>query len=165
LIEFQSHIDYLDYLLGVNYIFIPSNVIQDLGGIKSGRLICKANNTIEFQCGIVSLGDGNGYITLNKARLKKLKLQRGDSITIRLEKDKSEYGMELSAELNELLNQDHEANLRFKALKPGMQRSIIFYVSQVKSRNLRLERALLLLNNLKQIPSGKETIRAILGKE
>ncbi|MEZ4803949.1 MAG: YdeI/OmpD-associated family protein [Bacteroidia bacterium] len=165
MIEFQSHIGSLDYLLGVNYIFIPSNIVQKLGGFKAGRLICKANNTIEFQCGIVSLGEGNGYITLNKTRLKKLKLQTGDSITIRLEKDNSEYGMELSDELKELLSQDHEANLRFNALKPGMQRYIIFYVSQVKSPHLRLERALLLLNNLKQIPTGKETFRAILGKE
>lgn len=165
IIKFNTFIDSLDYLLGVNYLFIPSEIVQKMGGLKSGRWICNLENKLSFQCGLVSLTEGNAYITLNKSRMNKLKVKKGDEVSVSLSKDLSKYGMDLSPELEELFDQDKEASFRFDELKPGMQRYIIFYVSQVKNTDLRIERALLLINNLKKIPKGKETFRAILGKE
>jgi hypothetical protein len=46
-----------------------------------------------------------------------------------------------------------------------MQRYIIHYVASVKSSQLKIDRAFLLLTNLKKLPKGKETFRAMLGKE
>ncbi len=45
-----------------------------------------------------------------------------------------------------------------------MQRYILNYVSTVKSLNLRVERAFLLISNLKKLPKGKETFKEMLGK-
>jgi len=164
MISFESHIGKLDYLLGVNYIFIPSSVLNKCGGIKSGRWICHLQNQIKFQCGFVSLAEGNAYITINKTRMKKLNLQTGDHVKVQLEKDESQYGLDMCEELATLLQQDYEGLARFNKLSPGIQRYIIFHVSQVKNVNLRLDRSLLLIGNLKQIPEGKETFKAILGK-
>lgn len=164
MISFESHIGKLDYLLGVNYIFIPASILNECGGIKSGRWICHLQEQINFQCGFVSLADGNAYITVNKARMKKLNLQTGDHVKVKLEKDESEYGLDMCEELSTLLQQDEEGLARFNKLSPGMQRYIIFYVSQVKNPHLRLDRSILLIGNLKQIPEGKETFRGMLGK-
>ncbi len=164
MISFETHIGKLDYLLGVNYIFIPAKILIECGGIKSGRWICHVHNQIHFQCGFVSLSEGNAYITLNKSRMKKLNLQTGDPVKVQLEKDESEFGLDMCEELETLLQQDTEGMDRFKTLSPGVQRYIIFYVSQVKNPHLRLDRSILLIGNLKQIPKGKETFKAILGK-
>lgn len=162
--SFSSHIGKLEYLLGVHYIYISEEMLLQIGGIKSGRWICHIKGITPFQCGLVSLGNGSAYITLNKTRLKKLGLQDSDSVDFSLEKDTSEFGMDVCEELQIVLQQDEEANDRFRALKPGMQRYIIHYVSQVKSSQLRIDRAILLLTNLKLQAKGKETFRAMLGK-
>lgn len=163
MLEFETHIDTLEYLLGVSYLFIPERVVKALGGIQSGRLICTVNGSPGFQCGLVALSQGNAYITINKARMKKLKLKVGDSVQVKLEKDESEYGMEIAEELETLLQQDEEGMRRFRLLSPGKRRYIIQHVGAVKSPQLRLDRAITLIGNLKQTTEGKENFRMILG--
>lgn len=163
MLEFETHIDTLEYLLGVSYLFIPERVVKALGGIQSGRLICTVNGSPGFQCGLVALSQGNAYITINKARMKKLKLKVGDSVQVKLEKDESEYGMEIAEELETLLQQDKEGMRRFRLLSPGKRRYIIQHVGAVKSPQLRLDRAITLIGNLKQTTEGKENFRMILG--
>jgi len=163
--ELETHIGKLDYLLGVNYIYVPESMVEILGGLKGGRLVCTLNKKVSFQCGLMSLSNGDAYITVNKTRMKQLKLQTGDQVHVQFKKDESEYGMDMCEELQELLLQDIEGKARFDALSPGMQRYIIYYVGQVKSPALRLNRSILLIGNLKELPPGKETFKAILGKE
>jgi transcription termination factor Rho len=163
--ELETHIGKLDYLLGVNYIYVPESMVEILGGLKGGRLVCTLNKKVSFQCGLMSLSNGDAYITINKTRMKQLKLQTGDQVHVQFKKDESEYGMDMCEELQELLLQDIEGKARFDALSPGMQRYIIYYVGQVKSPALRLNRSILLIGNLKELPPGKETFKAILGKE
>ena len=71
--------------------------------------------------------------------------------------------MEMPPELAELLRQDEEGKTRFNQLTPGRQRYIIHYVSAVKSSQLRIDRAILLIENLKKLPKGKESFRETLG--
>lgn len=164
LLTFDTHIDTLEYLLGANYLHIPADIVRKLGGIKAPRLICTVNGKLSFQCGLMALSQGNAYITINKARMKKLNLKAGDEVTVKLEKDDSEYGLPMSEELETVLNQDREGFRRFKLLTPGVQRYIIQYVNTVKNPQLRIDRSLMLIYNLKQTMEGKETFRAILGK-
>lgn len=164
-IHFKSTIHVLEYLVGMHYVLIPENVVQQLGGKFKVRLLCSINALEPFQCGLVSLGQGLGYISINKKRMKNFGLKPGDEVNVELKLDNSEYGMELSQELEELLMQDDEGFRRFKLLTPGKQRYIIHYVNSVKSGHLRLERAMLLLNNLKTLKEGKESFRGMLGLE
>ena len=161
-LEFNSYIDQLEYLLNVHYLTVPAEVVEKIG--MKTRLICTINDTLSFQCGLVALGEGRAYITVNNARMKKLKIRLGDEIAVKLEKDDSKYGMEVPQELEELLRQDYEGRRRFEGLPKGMQRYIIFYVSGVKSCQLRIDRAIFLIENLKKTTEGNETFRQILGK-
>ena len=110
---------------------------------------------------MMALGEGRGYITVSKKKLNQFSIALGDVIKVILEPDNSEFGMEVPEELIEIFAQDPEAEKRFMSISPGKQRNIIYYVSGVKNSDLRIERALKLINNLKACPEGKETARRI----
>ncbi|MBC5775912.1 DUF1905 domain-containing protein [Pontibacter sp. KCTC 32443] len=162
-INYKTLINKLPHLPG-HYIEVPPVVVQQLGGTFKVRVLCTINNKLTFQGGLVALGGGSGYISINNKQLKQLGLQSGDKVEITLQEDTTEYGMEVPEELKELLNQDTEGKRRFELLPPGKQRYIIYYVGGVKSSQLRIDRALLLINNLKQLPLGKESFREMLSK-
>ncbi|QCR25099.1 YdeI/OmpD-associated family protein [Pontibacter sp. SGAir0037] len=162
-IVFETSINRLEYLVGMHYLEVPQPVVQQLGGKLKVRLLCTVNNQLTFQCGLMALGNGSAYISLNTKRLKQLKLKAGDKAVVALAKDESKYGMEIPEELAELLQQDDEGNKRFNLLTPGKQRYIIHYVASVKSSQLRIDRAILLIKNLKKLPVGNESFRAMLG--
>ena len=121
-IIYKSKIYKLEHLVGMHYFQVPPYIIDKLGSKFKMRLLCTINNKLTFQRGLVALGNGSGYISINMSRLKKLGLKFKDTVTISLKKDESEYGMTLSDELKELLEQDEEGLRRFKLLTLGKQR-------------------------------------------
>ena len=123
------------------------------------------NSKTKWQGGIVALGEGNGYITVSTARMKKMDIHFGEEVSVRLEKDDSEFGMEVAPEFLAVLEADPESKARFDQLNKGFQRYILYYVIQVKSSEKRLERAIMLLNNLKQCVPGQETFKQLLHKD
>lgn len=163
--KFRTHVGVLEHLVGMHYLHIPARIIKAMGGTFSKRLICTVNGELSFQGGFMALGNGDAYISINKSRMKKLGIQKGDEVLLQLKADSSEYGMEMPEELSELLKQDTEGNRRFHALTPGKQRYIIQYVNTVKSSDLRINRAVLLISNLKKSKEGKESFRQMLGLE
>lgn len=161
---FESKIHHLEHLAGTRYLLVPNEIVEKLGGSFSIRLWCMVNEKIKWQCGLVALGTGDAYISINAQRIKQLKAKEGESLTVALEIDDSEYGLEVPEELKELLDQDDEGNRRFNLLVAGKRRFIIRHVTAVKSSQLRIERAVTLIKNLKRLPEGKEGFKEILGK-
>ncbi|OKL41263.1 DUF1905 domain-containing protein [Pontibacter flavimaris] len=162
MIQFRTHIGLLQHLPGMHYLEVPQDVVQALGTLNI-RLICTVNGQLKFQCGLMALGEGRAYISISKKRMQQLGVKLHDEVTVMLEKDDSVYGTEVPAEIEELLQQDEEGNRRFLLLKPGMQRYMLHHVSAVKSPQLRVDRAITLIENLKKLPEGKENFRAMLG--
>ena len=162
-ISFSTHIDKLSYLKTF-YLEVPANVVKTIGGIGKQRLICEVNKQIKFQCGLMSLPEGKAYISINSKRMKALGVENGDTVKIILTEDKSEFGVDVPEELQELFKQDPESKQRFDLLKPGMQRYILNYINTVKSSQLRVDKAFMLMSNLKNLTQGKETFKEILGK-
>ncbi|MCJ8163922.1 DUF1905 domain-containing protein [Pontibacter sp. E15-1] len=158
--HFQTHIGLLTHLPGMHYLEVPKEVAQAL---EAGRLHCTVNGKLTFQCGLVALGEGKAYITISKKRMQELEVKLGSTVAVALEKDDSPYGTEVPAEMAELLRQDEEGNRRFLLLKPGMQRYMLHHVGAVKNPQLRVDRAITLIENLKKLPEGKENFRAMLG--
>lgn len=94
-------------------------------------------------------GDSVGYfINVNNERRKKLGLLLGELVEVHLEKDRSEYGMPMSDELREVFNQEEEASKIFHSLTAGKQRSLIYWTDNVKSSQIKIRRALVLVNHL-----------------
>ncbi len=149
--------------LNMHYLEIPARAIRHFGGKFTGRFVCAVNGTLRFQGGLVALGGGKGYITLSKARMKKLDASPADPVVLELRPDPSKLGMEIPEELRALLGQDAEAKRRFGKLVPGKRRYIAYYVGLVKNTNSRLERAIRIIENLKLFPPEKISFRQMLG--
>lgn len=95
------------------------------------------------------MGEQEWFINVNKKICDKLGLVEGQEVDVHLEKDRTEYGMPMPDELREVLNQDEEGSKLFHALTPGKQRNLIYIGSNVKNPNIRLRRAIVIVNHLK----------------
>lgn len=160
-ITFKSHIDYLPKLK-LHHITVPAEIVDKVGGIGT-RLMCSINGEKAFNGGMVALGGGEAYISVNKKRMKKFGVGKGDEVEVTIELDLSKYGMEMPEELEALLEQDAEGARRFENITPGQQRYIIHYVSQVKNSQKKIDRAIMLINNLKALPEDEFDFRKLLG--
>jgi hypothetical protein len=162
-INFKSKIYKLEHLAG-HYVDIPASVVKKTGGIGKQRLVCTIDGVMTWKCGLVAHKAGGAYILLNKKQMQMGKFNAGQAVNVSLEKDTSQYGMDVPPELKEVFKQDKIGKERFDKLVPGKRRYIIYYVNQVKSPDLRIERAVRLIGNLKKLPPGKETFAGILAK-
>jgi hypothetical protein len=163
MISFKTKIYKLEHLSG-HYLDVPASIVKKAGGITKQRFVCTVDKNMTWKCGLVAHKAGAAYILLNKKQMQMGGFNVGQTVNVSLKKDASEYGMDVPAELEEVFKQDKEGKKRFDALVPGKRRYIIYYVNQVKSPDLRIERAVRLIANVKNLPPGKETFPGILAK-
>ncbi|MES2630002.1 MAG: YdeI/OmpD-associated family protein [Bacteroidota bacterium] len=159
---FTTQIKKLDYL-NMAVLWIPAEIVKQVGGTSNKRFLCSVNGAKAFQGGFQAFGDGEACINITAKRLKEAGVGIGDVAELVLTEDLSEYGMDMPEELREVLDQHPEGNRRFELLTPGRKRYIIHYVASVKNPQLRVDRALLLIGNLVKLPVGKEQFRQMLG--
>ncbi len=131
------------------HIIVPEVIVTALRENKNTRTIAVVNNAISIHCALMSNGNGEYFIMLNKQNRSKLKINRGDILTISIRKDESKYGMEMPEEFSELLSLDEEGNTFFHALTPGKQRSLIHVVGKSNQSETRIKKALVILDYLK----------------
>ncbi|WP_317194657.1 YdeI/OmpD-associated family protein [Algoriphagus lutimaris] len=84
----------------------------------------------------------------------KLKLESGDSLSIFIESDFSEFGHKLPEEFQVLMDQDEEGSKYFKSLTPGKQRSLVYLVTKVKNPESRVKKSLAIMHHLR-LSKGK----------
>lgn len=138
---------------------IDHEVAESLIEGSDRRVICEVNNQIKWHGAIMSSKLGF-FIMVNKNMVRQLGLNKGQQLTLSLEKDRSEYGMEMPEELGELLNQDEEGHRYFHALTPGKQRNLIHLVAKVKNSNSRINKALAIVHHLKEM-QGEINFKAL----
>jgi hypothetical protein len=163
MVSFKTKIFKLQHLAG-HYIDIRAGVVKKTGWTGKHRFVCTVNKELTWKCGLVSHGAGKAYILLNKKQMQTGKFTVGQEVSVVLKKDASKYGMDVPAELKELFAQDEIGKERFDGLVPGKRRYIIYYINQVKRADLRIERAVRLISNLKKLPPGKESFDGLLAK-
>ncbi|MFN0035595.1 MAG: DUF1905 domain-containing protein [Saprospiraceae bacterium] len=117
---------------------------------ESKRVVCTLNEKTEYQCALLPRGDGSFLITVNKKLQTKLGLKIGSKVSVGLRKDESEYGLPMPEELAELLTQDEEGNRLLHALTPGKLRTLLYIAGQPKNADVRLQRALAIVEHLKK---------------
>lgn len=152
--KFKAIVENFNTKLWTYHIKVPDPVARHFLDQGDKRVVCTLNNLLELQCAIMSAGDGVYFINLNKKIRDQLNLKEGAGVSVKLEKDTSEFGLPFPPELEEVLKQDKAGALFFNALTPGKQRNIIFGVNQVKHTDLRILRAMIMIDHLKK-NSGK----------
>ena len=158
--EFTAKLENFNTRLWSYHIKVPKPIAAHFLEMGDKRVVCRLNDTMEFQCAIMPAGEGVYFININKKIRDQLKLKEESKLVVHLEKDNSEYGLPFPEELKELLDQDKEGNKLFHALPPGKQRNLIYAVGQVKNSDLRIHRAMVVIGHLKK-NSGKINFRQL----
>jgi len=107
--------------LKLTYVEVPYDILlqtktEDDKSLYHQRFYIQVNDSDIWQAGVVALGDNTGYITVKKEILKKNHLTIGDDVEVKLERNFSEYGIEISEEFLEVIRQDPEGERRFNLL-------------------------------------------------
>ncbi len=148
-ITFTSSLGNFNTTLWTFHIVVLEHLAKPFLDGNDRRVVCKLNDSIEFQCALMHKGDGHYFININKKIRDKLKLQLGSTVEVMLRKDESEYGLPMPEELSEVLQQDEDGNQYFHALTAGKQRTLLYIAGQPKTSDVRLKRAIVLVEHLK----------------
>ncbi len=130
-------------------ITVPAAVAEPLLAAGNHRVIAVLNATTTLHAALVRRKTGGYYIRLGLPVLKKAGCKKGDSITLSLAADTSNYQFAMPEELAAVLETDPDADRIFHALSPGKQRGLIHLVALVKSTDKKIERALKIAAKLK----------------
>lgn len=148
--SFKAIIDRFNSNLWHFHVKVPKKIAVNFIDGNDKRVVCTLNQTESFQAALMSLGDGNFFININKQLRNKLKVNDGDEILVSLVKDDSEYGLPLPGEFKELLAQDVAGSDIFHSLTPGKQRTLLYIIGKPKSADLRIRNGIAVLEHLKQ---------------
>lgn len=149
--HFTAALDRLDSNLWGYYLPVPKDIADTISQEqKDRRVVCMLNNKLSFQCALMPRGDGTYFIMVNKSNRDKLKLELGMAVEVSLKKDESEYGLPMPDEMAEVLVSDPEGDELFHNLTPGKQRNLLYIVNKVKNSDLRIHKALVIVEHLKQ---------------
>jgi len=143
---------------GMFVIVLPEKALAKFKGEK--RLVCTINK-VPFHCALMNHKAGGHYINIGLATLRKIGVREGMKVKPIFSRDKSKHQFKQVAELDEVLKTDSTAKKVFNSLTDGGKRSLLYLVSQPKSVDKRIERALLIAERLKQ---GVTSARMILKK-
>lgn len=130
---------------GMHFVTVPAAVKRRFAERGTARVVATIGHLAPFQCGLMPVKGGDGYLIVNKTRQKLLGLNPGDTVDVSIARDESEFGAPMPEELESLLAQDEEAKAAFDALTPGKKRAVMYGVAREKDAERRIEAAVKLL--------------------
>lgn len=132
-----------------HHVMVPEDIVEWFFAQDIKRVICTVNEDFTWHAALMPKGAGRYFILLNSEVRKEKKLSVGLDVHVSLVEDDSKYGMPLPEEMKELLYQDPEGEKVFHSLTMGKQRSLLHIIGKPKSSGKRLEKALVILDHLK----------------
>ena len=147
--KYKTEIAKFDDGLYMLHIKVPEKIFKKLASDGKKRVICQIDDNEAFHGGFMPDGKGNHYIMLSKPKLKKYKLHLGQKVSVHLEKDTTKYGMKMPEEFEAVLSSDFDGETFFEKLTDGKKRSLIHLVATVKNPDLRISKAITILDHLK----------------
>lgn len=134
-------------------IVVPNEIAENfVNGKGAPRILCSVKGDPEFPCAL-NPRHGRYVIIASKQLIKKNKLLADVPFEISIRHD-PDNGLRLPEELEAVLDQDEDAYNAFAELNDGYKRGYIYYISQAKSIDSRIKRALEIVSKLK-VESGK----------
>lgn len=128
---------------------IPDKIVLTLKEKNIKRLQISINGNDPIDGSLISNGEHQYFIKINAAQMNKMSLSIGDTATLDLKPDESEYGMPLPPEFAAIWEMDDEAKKYFHSLTPGKQRNLIYIVNKVKSLEIRMRKSTIIMDFLK----------------
>jgi len=104
---------------GYYYFVVEAAVVEQLPNQRATRLLCQLDGRVSYPCGLNHLGDGNFFIILSTANLRKLGKNAGDSVEVALSVDPNPLGVAIPPVLSALLEGDPALKTVFEGLTDG----------------------------------------------
>jgi len=143
----EQHVQQLERRRGgYFYLVIPRSIVLDFEEGKKTRLICKIDELLTFQCGLNHLGNGDFFIIVNAANLKKLGRKLHDRVAFEITKDPNPLGVEMPEVMTVLFDQDPSLKLQFEKLSMSKRRNIIYNALKIKDVDLQVREVINLLS-------------------
>ena len=143
---FETRLGEDDNTLGNTVVELPADVVKKL---PKGRVRVEGKlNEVSFNLGVQSKKSGARYLSISQAMRKAAKIKPGDKVKVMfnlVDPDK----LELPEEMEAVLAQDEAGAKLWNKLTVGLQRSLVHYINSTKNIDLRIERALYLMNKVK----------------
>ena len=141
-------------LLEQYHISIPEDIFKPFKETKQSRIKVNAwyeKYTIEFYAAVKQDKNTGDYRMMFGKRLQKsLGVFQNDYFTMQLSLDTSKYGVDMPEELDAVFQSDGEAFQIFENLTAGKKRSIIYAITRYKTSQTRIDKALIVCENLKR---------------
>lgn len=137
--------EYKDMLVST-VVEIPVDIIKRL---PAGRVRVEGKlNQVSFNLAVQSKKNGPKYLSVSQAMRKSAGVKPGDRVKVSFalaDPDK----LDLPEEMEAVLAQDDEGAKKWNRLTVGLQRSLVHYINSSKNVDVRIERALFLINKVK----------------
>ena len=141
-------------LLDHHLLYVPSNIVELFPKEKRNRFKVKfkhQDKSLEVYAALrKDKNTGDYRMMFSKGNQAKLGLFQNDYFEMQLIEDTSKYGVEMPEELDEVFKTDVDAFRIFESLTAGKKRSIIYTIIRIKNSQKRIDKALLLCENLKK---------------
>lgn len=136
---------------GTHSLVIPDVIATPFYNARHSRVAVTAfyeENSILFHAKLHVYKE-QFILSFGKRYQKQLGVQKGDFFTLQLAEDTTKYGVEMPEEFSAVLESDPYALEKFEALTDGKKRSLIYHIIRIKDSQTRIDRALLISENLK----------------
>lgn len=144
--SFETRLVEYDDTLVATVVELPVDVVKKL---PPGRVRVEGKlNEVAFNLGVQFKKNGARYLSISQVMRKMAKIKPGEKVKVSfqvVDPDK----LELPEEMEAVLAQDEAGARLWNKLTVGLQRSLVHYINSTKNVDLRIERALYLLNKVK----------------
>lgn len=144
--SFQTRLTEYKHMLVSTVVEIPGDILKKL---PAGRVRVEGKlNQVPFNLAVQSKKDGPKYLSVSQAMRRSAKLKPGDKVKVSfvvVDSDK----LDLPEEMQAVLAQDAEGSKKWNKLTVGLQRSLVHYINSSRNVDVRIDRALFLINKVK----------------
>ncbi|MFC3414814.1 YdeI/OmpD-associated family protein [Algoriphagus hitonicola] len=151
--SFQAKIQKFDFNHWQYHVAVSDEIATKFIDVDHRRVLVWIDSLGPFHMALIK-SKHYWYLMVNRQIREKLGLEDGSTVSVQLEKDQSEFGLELPEEFEVLMDQDEEGRIYFNGLTPGKQRSLIHLVVRVKNPESRMKKSLAIMHHLR-LAKGK----------
>ena len=136
---------------GTHAVYLPEEIVTPFLQGNNTRVKVKAffeENEIEFHAALRKRL-GRYVMTFGKRYQKELGIFPSDYFQMELFEDTTKYGVLMPKEMQAVFESDPEASEIFENFSDGKKRSLIYYVKRFKTSQTRIDKALMISENIK----------------
>jgi hypothetical protein len=148
MVQFTARLEKVDSDLWQFLFRVEKDTAEQFIEGDNRRVVCTINGTVQISFCLVARWPWWLSNPFKPRTQKPSWIRQGDTFTVILEKDTSEYGMPMSEEFREVLDQKPDADRIFHTLTPGKQRTLMHLSDNVKNPDIRIRRALVVTDHL-----------------